>query len=287
MTDKPARPAVIFNADDFGYSSAVNQAVARAHRQGLLTSASLMVTGQAADEAIALARQTPTLAVGLHLVMVAGRPVLPANHIPHVVDGRGSFPRSAIQIGLRYALSRTARRELRQELIAQFERFAATGLPLSHVDSHLHMHMHPFVFDWLLPLVEQYGAAGLRIPGDELKLALAYDRHGAGIKVTWATVFGLLRRRALRHLEGHRLAVAGKVYGLLQSGHMQAAYVIRLLRRLEVATAEVYFHPSSVAHGESQGPNSGDLATLLSPAVRQVIRERNVRMATYATLGEG
>jgi hopanoid biosynthesis associated protein HpnK len=286
MTDTPAGPAVIFNADDLGYSSAVNEAVARAHEQGLLTSASLMVTGQAADEAIALARQTPTLAVGLHLVMVDGRPVLPASQIPHLVDRCGSFPSNAVQVGLHYALSRTARQELRRELSAQFERFAATGLPLSHVDSHLHMHMHPFIFDWLLPLAEQYGAAGLRIPYDDLGLALAYDRHGAAIKVTWAIVFGLLRRHALRRMRQHRLAVAGRVYGLMQSGHMQEAYVISLLHRLQGPAAEVYFHPSSAADGRSQGPNPGDLASLLSPAVRQVIRERNLRLATYATLAK-
>jgi hopanoid biosynthesis associated protein HpnK len=284
MTDTSACPAVIFNADDFGYSGAVNEAVARAHKQGLLTSASLMVTGPAVDEAIALARQMPTLAVGLHLVMVDGRPVLPPGQIPHLVDRHGSFPSNAVRTGLHYALSRTARQELRQELNAQFERFAATGLPLSHVDSHLHMHMHPFIFGWLLPLAEQYGAAGLRIPCDELRLALDYDRHGAGIKVVWAIVFGLLRRHALPRLREHRLAVAGRVYGLMQSGRMQEAYVIRLLRRLQVPAAEVYFHPSCVADGRSHGPNPDDLTSLLSPAVRQVVRERNLRLATYATL---
>ena len=90
-----------------------------------------------------------------------------------------------------------ARLELGRELAAQFERFAASGLPLSHVDSHLHLHMHPSVFNLLLPLAEAYGAHGLRLPRDDLRLSLSQDRRQAGTKVAWAVLFGLLSRRSL------------------------------------------------------------------------------------------
>jgi hopanoid biosynthesis associated protein HpnK len=276
---------VVINADDFGDTITINAAVVRAYRAGILTSTSLMVAGAAVDEAVALARQTPGLAVGLHVVLVGGRATLAAEHIPHLVDGYGRFPGDPFLIGLRYAFSRTVRAELARELQAQFDRFAATGLPLAHVDSHLHMHMHPTVFNLLVPLVEQYGAHGLRIPRDDLGFALRYDRQRAATKTTWAIVFGLLGRWGLRRLKGRRIAVAHRVYGLMQSGQMHEAYVVRLLRRLRVPTAEVYFHPDTVVGREALGPNPHDLATLLSPKVRQVIRERDLRLATYATLG--
>ncbi len=279
--------AVILNADDFGRSASINAAVMRAHGEGVLTSASLMVAGDAVEEAVALARETPTLAVGLHLVVAGGRATLPSREIPHLVDGSGCFPNGSLQLGLRYFLSDTAQQELKRELTAQFDRFAATGLPLSHVDSHLHMHMHPTVFNLLLPLAEQYGAQGLRLPRDDLWLSLGYDRRRAGTKAAWATIFGLLSCWCLGRLQDYHLAVTHQVYGLMQSGYMQEVYVVKLLRHLKVPTAELYFHPATVAGGEDLGPNPGDLATLLSPTVRQVIQERDIRLATYPTLKEG
>jgi hopanoid biosynthesis associated protein HpnK len=293
MTHKPGKrsntaglddPAVIFTADDFGHSHAINTAVIQAHREGVLTGASLMVTGEAAEEAIALARENPTLAVGLHVVLVAGRAMLSPEEIPHLVDRNGRFSDDPLRAGLRYAFNRAGRTELRRELTAQFERFAATGLPLAHVDSHLLMHMHPVVFDLLLPLAEGYGASGLRLPRDDLWLALTYDRRDATTKMIWAVAFGLLDRRALARLHGRRLVITDQVYGLMQSGRMAEGYVVGLLRRLEVPTAELYFHPSAASGSEALGPQPGDLATLLSPAICRVIRERGLRLATYPAL---
>lgn len=278
---------LILNADDFGRSPTINAAVEHAHREGVLTSASLMVSGAAQEEAVALARRNPALAVGLHLVMVNGRAVLPPRDIPHLVDSQGNFPRSPFVAGLRYAFSPVARRELARELAAQFERFAATGLRLAHVDSHLHLHMHPFVLGWVLDLAEQYGAHGIRLSRDDLWLSLSYDRRSAATKAAWALVFGLLTRQALRHLQGRKLAVAERVYGLMQTGQMSETYVLRVLHTLHVRSAELYFHPDAAPQTEPLGPNPDDLATLLSPAVQRVIRERRMQLATYPTLSQG
>jgi hypothetical protein len=92
--------------------------------------------------------------------------------------------------------------------------------------------------------------------------------------------------RGQGRLRDYDLAVTHRVYGLMQSGQMQEAYVVRLLHHLKVPTAELYFHPATVAGGEDLGPNPGDLATLLSPTVRQIIQEREMRLATYPTLRE-
>lgn len=278
------RRQIILNADDFGCSANINEAIIRAHRQGVLTSTSLMVAGDAVEEALTLARETPTLAVGLHVVVAKGRAVLPPAQIPHIVDSTGSFEDDPLRAGLRYFFSRTAQRELARELEAQFDRFAATGLGLSHIDSHLHMHLHPTVFDMLLPLAVQYGARGLRLPRDDFWLAMGYDRRHGGLKATWALAFGVLARRCESRLGGNHLTVAHRVYGLMQTGQMHEAYVANLLRRLKVPTAELYFHPSTVFESETSGPNPDDLATLLSPTVRQVIQEQDLCLVTYATL---
>ncbi len=276
---------VILNADDFGRSTGINAAVLLAHRQGVLTSTSLMVTADAVEEAVALARQTPDLAVGLHVVVMAGRSALPHRDIPHLVDANGNFPATPLPYGLRL-FSGACRKELGLEMEAQFERFAATGLALSHADSHTHFHVHPVVFGLLATLAERYGAKGFRVPRDELGPSLRFERHHAGIKILWAIVFGLLNRRGMSCLKYRRLAVADRVYGLMQTGEMREAYVVSLLRELRVSSAELYFHPSTEAQVEKLGPNPGDLATLLSPAVRQVIEERGLELATYPTLRE-
>lgn len=278
---------IILNADDFGRSSGVNRAVWRAHREGVLTSASLMVTGEAVEEAVALAREMPALAVGLHVVVVNGRPALPPGEIPHLLGEHGHFLKDPLRAGLRYYLDRKTRAELAGELAAQFERFAATGLPLSHVDGHMNMHLHPTVFDLLLPLAEAHGARGIRLPRDDLWLSLRHDRQRAATKVVWALLLDLLCRWCRRRLRGHRLVAAQRVYGLLQTGRMREAYVLQVLRRLNVPAAELYFHPTMGVEDEPFGPNRGDLATLLSPAVRRVMRERGLRPATYAELSVG
>ena len=278
---------IILNADDFGASASINTAVIRAHRQGVLTSASLMVTGDAAAEAVALARKAPALAVGLHLVVACGNAALPPDQIPHLVDRDGFFPNDPLRAGLRYYFSRASQAELAAELEAQFERFAATGLALSHVDGHLHMHLHPTVLRLLLPLADKYGACGLRLPRDDLWISVVHDRRRAGRKALWAIVFGLLARYCAGQLHGHPLVVAHRVYGLMQTGQMREGYVLDLLRRLQVPTAELYFHPSLHREDGASGPNPLDLATLLSPAVRRVIQERGLELSTYPALTVG
>jgi hopanoid biosynthesis associated protein HpnK len=275
---------LILNADDFGHSTGVNAAVVQAHQEGVLTSTSLKVTGDAAEEAVALACEVPTLAVGLHLVVVAGRPVLPPERIPHLVNGKGCFLDSPFRAGLRYFFSRAAQEELAEELEAQFRRFIATGLPLSHVDGHLHMHLHPTVLRLLLPHAMAHGAQGLRLPRDDLWFSLGYDQSQAGRRLTWALAFGILSKYCSLRLRHMPLTVPRRVYGLMQTGRMEEAYVLRILDRLQEPSAELYFHPSTRPEGERLGPNPGDLHALLSPDVRRAIKERGMNLVTYSTL---
>jgi hopanoid biosynthesis associated protein HpnK len=271
----------VFNADDLGSSPTINAAILRAHREGVLTSASWMAGGAAAAEAVALARDTPTLAIGLHLVVAGGPAVLPPSDIPHLVDGNGRFPRDTPALGVKYAFSPAARRELGREIAAQFACFAATGLPLSHVDGHLHMHLHPAVLSLVLPLAARHGARAIRVPRDELWPALQVDRQHAGLKLGWAIAFGVLNRLALRRLPGYGLVAVPRVYGLMETGRMSEQYVVALLRGLDVAAAEFYFHPDTAPAGTPLGPNRGDLETLLSPAVSRIIEERGIRLTTF------
>lgn len=119
-----------------------------------------MVTGDAVDEAVALTHEFPTLAVGLHVVMAAGHAALPRQRSPHLVDSRDQFDPNPVRAGRRYFFSAVAQRELAWELAAQFKLFGDIGLPLSHVDGHLLMHLHPTILSLLL-MAKQHDAAGV------------------------------------------------------------------------------------------------------------------------------
>lgn len=285
MTGKHTQ--VIFNADDFGRSPAINAAVVQAHREGVLTSASLMAAGEAWAEAVELVRAHPTLAVGLHLVISNGPAVLPHRAVPHITSPCGRLRDDPLQAGLYYWFSKAARQELAHEIEAQFARFAGTGLPLSHVDGHQHLHVHPAVFPLVLRLAQEYGAHGLRLPREDVGLTLRLERRQSPLQLLWTLILHLVCRWCAGQMQGTRLTVPARVFGTLQSGRMHEAYVVGVLRNLRHPSAELYFHPTLDERAEPLGPNRGDWQTLLSPAVRQVIAERGLRPATYAELAEG
>src|ERR1017187_8080770 len=123
---------LIVNADDFGLSPSVNAAVIRAHREGILTSASLMVNEPGFAEAVKLAKKNPKLGVGLHLTLLMGHSALPPEKIPGLVNVRGEFSNHPVGVGFRYFFQRGLREQLRAEIHAQFKRFRDTGLVLDH-----------------------------------------------------------------------------------------------------------------------------------------------------------
>lgn len=272
---------VILNADDFGLSDGVNAAILQAHEHGILTSCSLMVAEPAAAAAATAARARPGLAVGLHLVGVGGRTVLPADVVPRLTRGMGRFPDDPVGTGLRYALNRRAQDELVRELEAQFRRFAELGLPMSHVDGHLHLHLHPFVFDRALELAEQSGCRRIRIPRDDW---WGY-RRTAGVaalsQAPLALIFALLVRRARRRAAARGFVWAERVHGLFQTDRMNERALVALLRCLPPGTHEIYSHPDAEGRGTA---GRAELAALLSPAARQAIEERGIQPIRYPDL---
>jgi hopanoid biosynthesis associated protein HpnK len=273
-------------ADDFGFSHGVNQAILRAHRDGIVTSTSLMVTGDAAGEAVAIAKSHPHLAVGLHLVVVSGRAALPPSEIPALVDARGFFRGGPVRAGLRGQLRGDARAQLRREIREQLLMFRETGLSLSHVDGHLHMHLHPVVLSCLLELAPEFGIPAIRLPKEELRWNLAFDGRSAARKALWSWIFARLRRHAERRLSPLGIFFSDRVYGLLQTGRIGEDYLLDLLARLassEAATVELYAHPDAGLPGEPLNgpPGAGprELEAMLSPRVRRAVADAGFALA--------
>ncbi len=232
---------VIFSADDFGLSPAVNEAVERAHREGILNQASLMVAGPAAEDAVRRARAMPSLRVGLHLVVVEGPAVSPPAEIPDLVDASGQFPRDQARLGFRYFFRPEVRRQLAREIRAQFAAFAASGLTLDHANAHKHMHLHPTVGRLMIEIGREYGLRSVRVPAEP---PATMRRLGSPVGIgdrmlyTWT--------RLLRHQA--RAAGMGTndwCFGLAWSGHMTRERMRRLLAVMPEGTSEIYFHPAT------------------------------------------
>jgi predicted glycoside hydrolase/deacetylase ChbG (UPF0249 family) len=208
-------------------------------------------------------------------VLVSGRAVLPPARIPHLVDAAGQFRGGPWRSGLRCALLPAAGAETRQEVRAQFERFAETGLPLSHVDGHHHMHLHPVVLDTLAALSREFEIPSVRLPSEDLRAALAIDPGSRLAKAWWCWVFRRLRRHGEHVLRGTGIEIAERVYGLLATGRMDEEYLLRLLPRIEAERAEIYTHPDLGLDGEARngppGAGPAELAALTSPRVREAV----------------
>ncbi|MBS1787076.1 MAG: hopanoid biosynthesis-associated protein HpnK [Acidobacteria bacterium] len=288
QTNQSKKTPLIINGDDFGYSNAVNRAIIQAHCEGVLTSASLMVNEAAADEAVELAKANPSLAVGLHLVLVLGKAALPHSEIPHITDAEGRFTNNSFNAGINYYFNPAARRELRKEMRAQFERFTATGLSFSHVDGHTHLHQHPVIFNELIRLCEAFNVRRVRVVKGEMLLSLKLDRTHLPIKLVWGTVFNLLGRWCERRLKGRGFVQPQKVFGLLQSGNMHENYLLGLLKGMKPTCSEIYAHPLALDAGEAaKRENSGgarELQALTSPQLRQAIEDAGFELATYESL---
>ena len=277
------RRFVIVNGDDFGLSSGLNRAIIKAHERGVLTSTSLMVTGQAFDEAVALAQAHPKLGVGLHLVLGKGKAVLPALQIPHLVDADGNFPQQTDYAGVRYQFDPRTRLEMKLEIRAQLEKFCNTGLQLSHVDGHSHMHSHPVVLRALVELADEFNIKVIRLPSEELKLTLNIDRSDLQTKLIWAFIFSGLRLYGERLLKAKGIGFAERVYGLLESGRMTEAYLLGLIPQIRANLVEIYSHPAIAFAGESKpyGLAQAEFDALVSNQVREMLLSRGFELTNY------
>ena len=153
----------IFNADDFGISPGVNQAIAKAHKEGVLNSTSIMINLKYAQQAVELAGQMPDLNIGLHANLTNEMPVLSRHRIPLLVDERGKFAHGFVDLALLSVLHpRELKRQVKIEVKAQIEKALAAGIKLTHLDSHRHIHMIPGIFKAFLELQQEYKIPRLR-----------------------------------------------------------------------------------------------------------------------------
>lgn len=273
----PQSRRLIVNADDFGRSHSINQAVVRAHREGVLTSASLMVNEPAFDEAVSLTRENPKLGIGLHLTLLCGHSTLPSEKIPSLANKRGELTINPMTAGMSYFFKRSLREQLRAEIHAQFARFHATGLPLDHVNGHLHFHLHPVVFRILMEDADKLGIRRMRLTREPFWL----DAHLAAGRRLYrsfhAAIFFCLSWMAQSGFHRKKILHTQRVFGLLEDSRVDEAYIMKLLAMLPPGDSELYSHPSldNFKH---------EFDALISPQVKELIRKLDIQLIRYQDL---
>ncbi len=265
--------SLVVTADDFGNDVAVNEAVELAHRDGVLTAASLMVGAPAVADAVARAKRLPALGVGLHLTLVDGVPVLPPDEVPGLVGPDGRFRDDMAIAGARMFFLPATRRQLAAEIAAQFAAFAATGLPLDHVNAHKHFHLHPTIAGLIARIGARYGLKAVRAPLEPGARALTDP---------WARLVAhRFRRRGI--------AVPGAVFGLKHSGAMTTDRLHRAIAALPAGLSEIYLHPATRDDYPGHGPayrHRLELAALLDPGIRQQIVAAGVQIGSFAAFAK-
>jgi chitin disaccharide deacetylase len=280
---------IIITGDDFGLALPVNEAIVEAHRKGVLTTASLMMGAEFSEDAVARAKEHPSLRVGLHLTLVEGTPVLPPQNIPDLVDVEGAFSTRLARAGFKFFFYPGIRRQLEAEIRAQYEAFRKTGLALDHVNAHNHMHLHPTVLRLILKVGKDYGLRAVRLPNEPPVKSWKAAGTSLGSRLAswiflspWINIMRYLLRRAQVRYNDFLL-------GMTDSGAMTLDLALRFMRNLPRGVTEICFHPSTRRCAEIDRTmpcyrHEEEFHALTSNALLQAVQDAGLQTIAFSDL---
>jgi chitin disaccharide deacetylase len=280
---------LIVTGDDFGLALPVNEAIEQAHRHGILTAASLMVSGEAVADAVERARRLPTLRVGLHLVLVKGRPVLPREALADLVDESGELGTRLVRAGFRFFFLPAVRRQLESEIRAQFQAFHDTGLVLDHANAHAHMQVHPTVMALMTKVGREFGLRAVRVPHEPALVSWRAAGRGLAFRVLSSLLLAPWMALARRRLRLAGLRANDYVFGMNDSGRMDSDLLRRIVERLPDGVSEIYSHPATGRSPQIDRDmpgyrNEAELQALTNPAVREAVVAAGARSIAFSDL---
>ena len=284
---------LILNADDFGMTRGVNEGIIRAHRDGVLTSATLMANGAEFDDAVSRAKSNPKLGVGCHLVLVGGSAIAPREKISSLADANGNLPESLAGLVARLSSGFIRMKAIEQELRAQIEKIRSAGIEPTHLDTHKHTHAHPKVMEAVGRVAKELGITRIRKPMENLRDSWETTRHE-----TSGRTMELIAAAAARAVTPWFQTIARKYglrspdhfLGLAMTGGLGPAALRRMIDTLSDGSTEIMLHPGScdtdLANSGSrlQDQRETELQGLLDPGVRSALTERDIRLISYREL---
>ncbi len=286
---------LIVNADDFGWTAGVNCGIAEAHRNGIVTSASLLANGEAFAGAVELARDGGGLGVGVHLNLNDGPPIAPRESVPSLVNDSGEFEGGPDGLLLKIATRGLSMREVELEWSAQISKVRDAGIEPTHLDGHKHVHMLPGLFETALRLAKRYGIGAIRVSHEasSLRSALSTGQLRAGVVLkqgVQARGLKLLARDAREQAERAGVSTADYFCGIAQTGELTREGVARLLRSLPEGTTELMCHPGYADEAlrktstRLRGSRQKEVEILTDTEIRNLVASQGIRLIDYAFL---
>jgi chitin disaccharide deacetylase len=285
---------LIVNADDLGWTEGVNHGIAEAHRNGIVTSTSLLANGAAFADAVELARRNPRLGVGVHLNLSDGPPVAGRETVRSLVSVTGEFGEGPESLLLKIAMRGLTPSEVEKEWEAQICKVRDAGVTVTHLDGHKHVHMLPGLFEIALRLAKRYRIGAIRVSheasylrtalstGEELRASVVLKQgvQARGLK--------LLARDARDKVERAGISSADYFCGIAQTGELTKEGVARLLRSLPEGTTELMCHPGyadeqlRATSTRLQGSREKEVEILTDPEIRNLVASQGIRLIDYA-----
>ena len=289
---------LIVNADDLGWTDGVNRGIADAHRQGLVTSTSLLANGRAFDSALDVARGNPALGVGVHLNLSDGPPTASPENVRGLLNSENCLEDGPETLLLRIASRSLPLEEIEREWEAQIQKVREAGIHPTHVDGHKHVQMLPGLFEIAVRLAKKHGIRAIRVSHEEsrLRAVLATDgeqKTGVVLKQrVQARGLKLLAPDAREMANRQGLVTTDYFCGIAQTGVLHRTGVERLLESLPDGTTELMCHPGyfdDALHASPtrlQKSRQTELQILTDPAVRKLVATRGIRLISYKLLGD-
>ena len=291
-----AMKALIVNADDLGWTAGVNRGIAESHRNGIVTSASLLANGPAFDDAVNVARALPAIGVGVHLNLSDGPSLSAAKAVPSLVNEKGQLSGGPEQLLLNLARRRLKLAEVEREWDAQIEKIRAAGIAPTHLDGHKHVHMLPGLFPVALKLAKKHCVAAIRISNEASSLRVALSGksgRNAGVLLkqgVQARGLKLLARDARKLADKAGIEAADYFCGIAQTGVLTREGLLDLLEALPDGVTELMCHPGyaddDLARTSTrlQESRASELAILTDTAVRKSVASHGIRLINYSLL---
>lgn len=236
---------LIINADDFGLTPGVNRAIAELHQAHVLTSTTLMATGAAFDDAVAIARANPSLGVGCHVVLTDGEPLSPPESIPSLMGADGkSFRPSLLDFMQAVVRGRVREDDIEREALAQIQKLQRAGIAVTHLDTHKHTHLFPAVARPLLRVAEQCSIGAIRNPFEPAwSSRLAPNAFVRRLQFHILSILGKRSFESLPQLKSHRVQTTNGTIGVSATGQLDAISLRKILHGMPEGTWELVCHP--------------------------------------------
>ena len=285
---------LIVNADDLGMTAGVNRAIRETHASGVVTSATLMASGAAFRDAVELARSTPRLSVGCHVVLVDGTPISEQNTISTLLSNRGAGPArfhsSISSVAARAMLQHFDPDQLVSEIVAQVKQLHAAGLQVTHLDTHKHTHIFPPILNALAQAARITGVPAIRnpfVPANSMR-PRAFSRHpGLWKRYGQVRILNTFSLRFKEKMKRSGLATPDGALGVVETGSFDTTLLRQALTDLPNGTWELVCHPGyddadlRLAHTRLLASRERERELLTSPELREFLEQQSIRLIGY------